>query len=828
MTATLPIGTRTCVPRLPAPWVRRARLNARVSAVRPGDVMLVAAFAGSGKTTFLADWYTNDREIDGAWLTLDARDNAPGRLVGLIAHALGLEAALDAPRRTRRGDALVVDRIMEELDATGAPRVLVLDDVHEITAPDALRTLEHLVHNASQALAIVLSTRADPPLPLSRLMIEGRLQQIRIDELALTLGETTALFDAHGVRLEPAQVASLHERTRGWAAGLRLAALALEGERDPSQFVADTVGSEAVMSEYLMHEVLQRLPEDLQRFLLRTSVAQPLTVELAAELSDDLDAEAKLADLEHTGLFVTRSDQAASLYRFHSLFRALLHARLRHTEPALERELSARAARWYDANAMPAEAESHAFAAGEWKLGSTLACKRWTQGVVLGAVCGVDVELPPNAPRADVAELALLAAIDAVADGELRDATMWRTRVDALVPVDNAEPIVRVTRLLLDVLYARAFGMDSRAVAACRALSETELESESDTALLHAIVRLREAEVLLETADDEGTLRALLDARLRGSRAAAPWVVAECDALIGLISAVEGRLDVCDTLFPQLVDDAMAPDGSDTRRLARALCDAQRGRVQSARTVLAADAPSASAPHGVRIGLEEASRRLEITDGLARDTGTPSTLARHVRIALGSIDDAPAGTPEHEVALARMLLLRNRYPQIVELLGRFANGQDLHTALRTRIEALTLVAVAADAAGDADLALSALRGALDLAAPADLRAPFLAYAVQFRDVIDRYGWQLVGETRYAVGLVDDLNRDELPAFLEPLTERERVVLEYLPSMMSNAEIAQQMLISVNTVKTHLKAVYRKLGVERRRDAVVRARQLEML
>ena len=103
MTATLPIGTRTCVPRLPAPWVRRARLNARVSAVRPGDVMLVAAFAGSGKTTFLADWYTNDREFDGAWLTLDARDNAPGRLVGLVAHALGLEVALERRRRTRRG-----------------------------------------------------------------------------------------------------------------------------------------------------------------------------------------------------------------------------------------------------------------------------------------------------------------------------------------------------------------------------------------------------------------------------------------------------------------------------------------------------------------------------------------------------------------------------------------------------------------------------------------------------------------------------------------------------------------------------------------------------
>ena len=299
--------------------------------------------------------------------------------------------------------------------------------MHELTAPDALRTLEHLVHDASHLLTMVIAARADPPLPLSRLMLEGRLQQIRIDELALTLGETAALFDARGLRLDPTQIASLHERSAVGRPppGPRARA---RGERDPSQFVADTVGSEAVMSEYLMHEVLQRLPDDLQRFLLRTSVAQPLTVELAAELSDDLDAEAKLADLEHTGLFVTRSDQAASLYRFHSF----LHRA--PARPAPPRRARARAGavgthhpRWYDKNEMAAEAETHAFTAGEWKLGSTLACKRWVQGVLLGAVSGIDVELSPNAPRADVAELALLAAIDAVAAGDRRDATMWRT-----------------------------------------------------------------------------------------------------------------------------------------------------------------------------------------------------------------------------------------------------------------------------------------------------------------------------------------------------------------------------------------------------------------
>jgi LuxR family maltose regulon positive regulatory protein len=827
MTVALPVGTRTSVPRLPEPWLRRARLNDRFSALRPGDVLLVAAFAGSGKTTLLADWYANDRQGDGAWVTLDGRDNSPGRLAALIAYALGLQIESPSPRRGRRGDAFVVDRVLEELEAIGRPRVLVLDDVHELTAPEALRTLEHLVHNPSPQLALVISTRADPPLPLGRLIVEGRLHQIRTDELAFTAAEAAALFAAHGLALDPVQVASLHARTGGWAAGLRLAALALEGDRDPSRFVTDTVQSEAIMSEYLMEEVLERLPGDLQQFLLRTSVAQPLTVDLAAELADDADAATKLALIERTGLFVTHSDQPISQYRFHALFGALLHARMRTADPVLERELSSRAARWFDAHDMPLEAESHAFTGGEWELATALACRRWVQSVLQGSVNGVDVALPPTAPTADVPELALLAAIDATMNGPRVDAAMWRSRVDALLDLEAGDPIVRVARLLVDVFYARAFGVDARAVAACRMLRDAELDTETDSALLHAVVRLREAEILLETDDDEGTLRALLDGRLRGGRVAAPWIVAECDALIGLIASVRGRLDVCDNLFPSASDNSV--DAADSRRLARALCDAQRGRVQSARALLVAEPPSAAAPHAVRKGLEEAARRLDLsTDASPRAADAPSAFGQYIRIALGSIDDARSGSAEQQVALARALLARGRYAQIVDLLGRFAQGRDAETHLRTRIEALTLLAIAADASDESTVALSALRRALDLAAPADLRAPFLAYAPQFREVMDRYAWQLLDETRYAVQIVDDLSREELPAFLEPLTERERAVLEYLPSMMSNAEIAQQMLVSVNTVKTHLKAVYRKLGVERRRDAVVRARQLEML
>lgn len=838
MTVMLPVGTRTHVPRLPTPWLRRPRLNRRISDLRAGDVMLVAAFAGSGKTMFLADWFTNDRLCDGAWLTVDARDNEPGRFARLIAHALGLDGVAGEQRRSRRGDALVIDRVFENLEGRGGAQVLVLDDVHELTERESLAALEHLLHNASPGLTVVVSTRADPPLPLGRLIVEGRLQQIRADELALTPAEADAVFDAHGLSLTREHVASLHARTGGWAAGVRLAALALAEERDPARFVADTVQSDAVMSEYLMQEVLARLPEDLQHFLLRTSVAQPLTVELATILSGDVDAGAKLAQLERAGLFVTRADRPVDEYRFHALFGALLHAQLRHAEPALERALSEQAAEWFDRHDMPVEAELHAFAAGDWSRASSLACRRWVQGALGGSVGGVTIALPPGAPRADVAELSLVAAIDATVDGDRPNATLWRTRLDALLePEPGAgDAVTYVARLLLDVLYARAFGIDARGLAACRALRDAELGSDADTALLHAVARLREAEILLETDDDEATLRAILDARLRGSRNAAPWIVAECDALIGLIAAVRGRLDVCDTLFAQSADTdgagalaGNAPDAPDTRRLARVLCEAQRGRLQSARALLLAEVPASSAPHAVRLGLEEAAHRLDLTTERQRRASAPaSTFGTYVRIALGAIDEVSRGSAERQVAAARALFARTRSTQIVELLRHFEQGREAHSHLRTRIEALTLLSIAADRTDDSVLALSAIRRALALAEPADLRAPFLAYPVPLGEVIDRYSWQLAGDNRYAVLLVDDLRREEMPAFLEPLTDRERAVLDYLPTMMSNAEIAQQLLVSVNTVKTHLKAVYRKLGVVRRRDAVVRARQLELL
>jgi LuxR family maltose regulon positive regulatory protein len=796
-----------------------------VSNLRGGDVMIVAAFAGSGKTMLLAEWFTNDRTSDGAWLTLDARDNEPSRFAALVAHALGAEGAVHLPRRGRWRDTLGLDLAFEEFNRRTEPFVLVLDDVHELTAPSALHALEHLLLALPPTLTVVLLTRADPPVPLGRLILEGRLQQIRADELALTLAETEELLVGHDVALDAEHLELLHTRTNGWSAGLRLAALALNRERDPERFVIDTVRSDTVMSEYLMQEVLERYPDHLQQFLLRTSAAQPLTIQLAEILSGDPDAGAHLALLEGSGVFVTRADEPVSQYRFHALLQTLLYARLRHTDAAEARALSAQAAHWFCAHDMPAEGETHAFAATEWKLGATLACTRWAHAVVsLGWVSGLNVDLPPSAPTAEVAELALIAAIDATVIGDRRTATLWRSRADALfgksVDVDGD---VEIARLLLDVFFGRAFGTDTRSLAACRILTSSDFDTKTE--LLHAFVRLRQAELLLETDDEEGTLRALLDARWRATRNAAPWIVEECDGLLGLIGALSGRLDACDALLAPEREYAC----DDARRLARILCNAQRGKLQCARSLLATERPSATSSHAMRTSLDEAGRRLgPLSDALASENVAASPLIVQVRIALGALDVDCQHPAERQVAMARDLVERRRFPQVVELLRHFAETRDQHVHLRTRVEAMTLLAIAADAAGDQDVAAHAVRAAIDLATPADLRAPFLTHASLFGSVLDRYAWQLVGESRYAVDLGDDLRRDEPPAFLEPLTDREHAVLDYLPTMMSNAEIAQQLLVSVNTVKTHLKAVYRKLGVDRRRDAVIRARQLELL
>jgi LuxR family maltose regulon positive regulatory protein len=828
---SIPIGTKQCVPRLPDPWLVRPRLNQRCARVVPGEAMLIAAFAGAGKTTLLADWFTNDcAAAERAWLTVDARDNAPGRLSAQLARTLGADEALEDLDGRLCSDQLVLDRVFEYLTKRELPTVLVLDDVHELTSRPALAALSHLLVALPPTLAVFLAARADPPLPFARMQVEGRLHQLRAADLALTHAEMADLFERHDVVLSDADVESLRQRTGGWAGVSRLAALALAARVDHDDVVENIVQADAVIADYLVREVLDRQPAEMRRFLLRTSLARPLTEQLARELTGEADARDLLVQLERSGLLVCHRDDAGETYRFHALFGELLRARYRHDEPELAASLLARAAHWYVEHDMPAEAEQHAYDAGNLDLAGQLSCQRFVREALSGTWMH-PAEVPvASADAARIPQLALVAAANAVAVLDQRSAQMWRSRLEAMQPLADAkDDWLRAARLLFDVAYGRAFGTDARALESCSALLDADLGSE--TAALHALARLRQADLLLDRDDEgeEATLRALLDARWRAGRIAARWIVDEADVLLALIAAVRGRLDSCEVLLENIPPRGDEDPVADTRALARALCDAQHGRLNGARWALDARADSELAPRAVRIGIEVAIGQLDARDRAQpyADPATDHPFGRLVGVAFGAIDGARA-RPESEVAQARLLLAKHRDEQALRVLDPLLEKSRPFEQLRTQVEAAILAAVAADRLDDHDRALALLRRALALAAPVDLRAPFQANVGLLAAMIDRYSWQLAGTSAYAAELLDDLHPDEFPVFVEPLTARERAVLEYLPTMMTNTEIARQLLVSVNTVKTHLKAVYRKLGVARRREAVLRARQLEIL
>jgi LuxR family maltose regulon positive regulatory protein len=316
---------------------------------------LVCGPPGSGKTALLTSVFTGT-DVPGpiAWVSLESTEDDPLRLWDAVlgalraAHALPAEsvaAALGPPvRGSQRAFPPLLINALADLPE---PVVLVLDDLHAVRAKDALGQLSFLLLHLPDTLRLVLSTRADPALPLEVLRVRGRCNEIRTSDLAFTEREAAALFDAHGVALEPTLVGALWARTEGWAAGLRLAALGLQGCDEPERFVAEFAHDNRAVGAYLLAEVLQRLPTERRLFLLRTSIAERLCGELADAITGARDGAAVLEELERGNGFVLGLDTCGCWYRYHSLFARILRTRLSRELGGEVRDVHARAARWY-------------------------------------------------------------------------------------------------------------------------------------------------------------------------------------------------------------------------------------------------------------------------------------------------------------------------------------------------------------------------------------------------------------------------------------------------------------------------------------------------
>jgi LuxR family maltose regulon positive regulatory protein len=363
------LRTRFAIPARPATFLRRERLLEHLDQVTRTPLTLVSGAAGAGKTLLVAGWAA-EREPPVAWFTSEAADQGPGMFWAYLLQALRTSGAttltgVGSPADPTCVPRALLARLAAHLSALDRPVTLVLDDYDQVRDPEIAEQLEFVLHHAGGGLRLILVTRTEPLLPLYRYRAAGELTEIREAELAFTPQEAGALLETHGLRLPPHAVHALMERTRGWAAGLRLCALAARQSPDPETYLKEFEADRTPVADFLLAEVLKRQPPPVQDLLLRVSVLERFCPGLANVLTGRTDSEPLLAGLHRENAFV--EDLGHTWYRLHPLFGEILRAHLRMRDPGLEPDLHRRAAQWLRRSGFLTESLGHGAAAGDWE-----------------------------------------------------------------------------------------------------------------------------------------------------------------------------------------------------------------------------------------------------------------------------------------------------------------------------------------------------------------------------------------------------------------------------------------------------------------------------
>ena len=428
-------------------------------------VTIISAPAGSGKTSLLHTWAyrpRQDRRIAFLSVRPDQQDAQLFwlALLGAVRAATG-GAEPPPPAPGFNGQAMV-DKVRSELAAAGGPFVLIIDDLHELSSAEAAEQLTALLTSLPPGVHAVVATRGGPALRLHQLRLAGELAEIRAPQLRFTQDETRELLAAAGIALPDEVVAMLHQRTEGWAAGLRLAVLSLAGNPDPARFVAEFSGTDRTVAEYLMAEMLDRQPPEVQRLLLRTSVLDRVNGELADLLTGATASEPILLDLENANAFVVSLDPDRTWFRYHHMFSGLLRLELRRTLPGDIPELHRLAARWYAEHTEIAEAIRHLQAAGDWTEAARLLTDHalsLTLDGQAGTVAALLRSFPPRTGE-DSPSLALVYAIADLDQLHLDQAAahLELARTYAATTPPDRQYRLRTAIASLDLLSARLRG----------------------------------------------------------------------------------------------------------------------------------------------------------------------------------------------------------------------------------------------------------------------------------------------------------------------------------------------------------------------------------
>ncbi|HEY7630295.1 MAG TPA: LuxR C-terminal-related transcriptional regulator [Thermoleophilaceae bacterium] len=869
-------------PSLPAAQaVERGRLLDVLDQGAKGPLTLVTGPPGAGKTLLLATWLTaRERPGTTAWLSIERSDSRPARFWSAVldsVEAAGEPGLTQLKERISGDPSEFVAAFGNAVEALPAPLVLVLDDFHELRAPEVSASVDTLLRHPPEKLHLVIASRADPQLSLHKLRVEGRLTDLRSAELAFTEEEAAELFSLAGVELTDEQLKTLHSRTEGWVAGLRLAALSLANTTDADELVRTFAGHERSVADYLVEEVLQRQPEQMREFMLKTSVADLMSADLADALTNGSDGAQLLDRLERSGAFVSPLDDQRGWYRYHPMFAELLRSELRHRMPDSYRLQHRRAARWHAQSGLHITASRHALAAGDWELAANLLSTGWLALLVRGeAVELADLigELPTQL-LAREPEVAIAAAGALLESGELeRGQEYMRLADDQASTVKSSRRADFVlARTIASIYEARIRGEFDTLLASARKLLVGQ-----GSAGLAIDPRDRRALALLNIGVGEtwigtpGDARSALEDSLALSRHAGRDYLVLCGlGPLALLEALTGSLRASARLAGEAVELAgrhgwLALPPCAAAHVALGICSYHWGSLAEASRHIdrAGVAARASGERAVLVltevmraqlaarggNLDGAERILRAARREADGWAMPRSLVVTLAWAEGKVlaaegKEAEAGDviegakelgrwAELELVKARLALADGDPDAAAALMAPALDGAVTILHPSTAIELHALAAVAEHQRGDDETALELVEQALRLAEPEGEREVLLEVGAPLRELLAR---RIRGGTSHralAGDLVDALdpestrNGDEGALLLDPLSDREQAVLRYLPTVMSKAEIAAEMFVSVNTVKTHMKSIYRKLDVTSRAEAVRRARSLHLV
>ncbi len=891
------VATKLHAPRLRQGLIGRRSLIDRLMRGGRARLTLISAPAGFGKTTLLTELVAGSKEAGRAlaWISLDRADN---ELVSFWANVVAAlrtavpgigEPFLSLVQSGQEIGEPALATLLNELGEASTDIDLVLDDYHAIDRPEIATGMTYLLDHLPPNVRLVIGTRSDPALPLSRLRARGELVELRAADLRFTPDEATAyLNDARGLNLTKENVATLLQRTEGWIAALQLAALSMERREDVTEFIASFAGNDRYIVDYLVDEVLQRQTDDVRRFLSRTCFLERLSGPLCDAVTGGSGGAAMLDSLERANLFVVPLDARREWYRYHHLFADVLQSHFLEDQRDEGPTLHRRASDWFDAHDAPADAIRHALAANDVERAADLiertipTLSRNRQESTFRAWLE---ELPDELVRRRpvlgigmVGALVTVGALDGIED-RLRDAENAVAAVNAgdLTAVVDRSQLAAVPGAI--ELYRAALAQVHGDIPAVIAHAERSIDlappdehfgrAGAQGFLGIAYWTRGELDVAERAwiASREGLRRAGRIADVLGTSIA----LANINVTLGRLRAAARILeDVLELGFSQRVAprgtaDVLAGLG-ELHRLSGDFDLASQHLVKSEELgnygglvqhpyrwrVAMAHLRQAEGDYEGALDLLDEAERVLVGDffpnvrpipamraGILIRVGRLAEASRwQTDVSVGAKDELTYLREFEHITLARLLVAEGRVDGPaggLALLDRLLEAAEGGGRMGSVIEISILQALALRQSGDAGSALRPLGRALELAAPEGFVAVFLEEGAPMAALLKAAAKQEISPA-YARSLLaafetDDSGRGSAARsadLLEPLSDRELDVLRLLRSDLDGPAIARELGVSLNTVRTHTKNIYEKLDVNNRRAAVRRAEELDLL